>query len=104
LNAASDVRAPGETRFVGDDRERAQPLQCQRRAVEQGVPRGNDHAVRPAIAGQGDQARVLRERFGGDADIGLARQQHLGDLARRALVHVERHLAEARAKIAHRRR
>ena len=94
--------AAGVALVVGDERKLRQALQRERGAVEQRVAGGHDHAVRPAVAGQRDELVVLREGFGGDADVGLAVEQQLGDLLGRALVQIQGDLREQRAEVAHR--
>ena len=55
----------------------------------------------PAVAGQGQQLVELRQCFGGDAHVGLAGQQHLGDLARRALVQVQLDVGKLQPEFLH---
>jgi hypothetical protein len=99
-----DVAAAGVTALVGDERELGQPRQRQYHAAvgllrQRVVARHNDD-VRPAITRQRHQILVTRQRFGGDADVGLPIEQHLRDLARRALVELQHHVRVRRAEIA----
>ena len=98
------MQASGEAVVVGDDRILRQPLERQGPAVQQFVAGRDDHAVCPAVAGQGDQRLVLRQRLGGDADVGFAGKQHAGDLIGRALVQVEGDLRIALAEVLDHRR
>ena len=62
--------------------------------------RGDD-AVAPLAHRQRDQLRILVERLGGDADVGLAGDHPFGDLRRAALVHFELDRRVAGDEIAH---
>ena len=103
-----DVRAAGVAGLVGDDRELRQALQRQRRAGAglglQRMARRHQHRVGPAVARQRQQLRMQRQRFGGDADVGLAVDQQPRDLLRRALRELQADLGMGLAEIAHRRR
>ncbi len=98
-----DVRAPGVADLVGDDRVPGQVMQRELATQFQQRMCWRQHdAVAPAVAGQGDQLLVAGQRLGRDADVGLARDQHLGHLLRAALVQVQGHARPALAEVAHR--
>jgi hypothetical protein len=101
LEGLVDARAAREAGVVGDERIARERIERERR-VQQRMPRRHDHRMRPAVAGQGDQLRVVAQRLGGDAHVGLAVEQHLRDLLGRALVQVQLHVGKLAAKFLHR--
>jgi hypothetical protein len=98
-----DLRAAGEAGVVGDERMAGKRFERERR-IQQPVPRRHDHRMRPAVAGQGHELRIVVQRLGRDADVGLAVDQHLRDLLGRALVQVQLDAGKLTAELLHRHR
>ena len=65
------------------------------------MPLRHDHAVGPPQERECRELRLGAERFGGHADVGLAFQQHGGDLARIALRQDQANLGKLRAELRH---
>ncbi|MDR6354763.1 hypothetical protein Q3H58_001434 [Pseudomonas psychrotolerans] len=86
------MERPSETEDVGHQRLIRQLLQSQILDLRQGMPLGHDDATVPAIAGHHHQVVEALQAFGGDGEVNGAIGGHLGDLGRRALVHVQRHV------------
>ena len=68
------------------------------------MPARHEHAAIPLVARQRDELGERRQRFGRDADVGVAVRGVLGDLDGIALVQLDLHARKARGEIAHDRR
>jgi tRNA A-37 threonylcarbamoyl transferase component Bud32 len=90
-----EARATREAEYVGHDRVRRDVREGQLVESCQRVVAGNEDAAVPAIAGHHDQVAEQLQRLGGDGEIHRTVGRHLGDLHRRALVHVQGHLRVA---------
>ena len=69
--------------------------------VERMADRHHQHVL-PFVAGQGDQLRVVGQRFGGDADLGDLVDHHARHLVGRALVQADVDLGIGLAQLGHR--
>ena len=87
-----ELGAAGEAEDVGHQRLFRQLLQGQVLHLGQGVALGHDDAAVPAIAGHHHQVVEAFQTLGGDGEVDGAVGGHLGDLGRRALVHVQGHV------------
>ena len=96
-----DMSAASKADVVGDQRPSCQLFQRQGVDLRQGVPLRHYNLVRPLITGKRYQPLELAESFGGNTDIGLARQYPLRNVLRRALLQGNAHLGKLRPKSLH---
>ena len=90
LEGIVQLAAAGEAVGIGDQRITGQRLEGQFLAIGQRVILGHQHAAIPAIARQQDEVVEQLQRLGADGEVGLPLTDHVGDLLRRALLHVQR--------------
>ncbi|CAM2151084.1 hypothetical protein PT2222_250087 [Paraburkholderia tropica] len=96
-----DVRAAREILVIGDDRIFGDVFEREILAAHERMRLRHDHHVMPRIARERHDIGETIERFGRDADIGLAVDDHLRDLLRIALAQRQMHLREHLAELVH---
>ncbi len=87
-----ELGAPGETEHVGHDRVLGQRLEGELVQFRQRMAARHDHAAVPPIARHHHQVAEQFQPLGCDGEIDRPVGGHFGDLHRRTLVHVQRHV------------
>jgi hypothetical protein len=100
LECLVDLGPASKVHVIGDQRKGGQVFQRQVLFLQQRMVRWRNHHVLPLVPGQRHQALVARDALGGDAQIGLVVQDHVGDLRRIALLDRQPHLRVALGELA----
>ncbi|MNG99284.1 hypothetical protein D3C79_584490 [compost metagenome] len=85
------LRTPGETEHVGNDRVFGDRFQGQLRQLGQRMALRHHHAAVPLVARHHDQVAEQLQRLGGDGEVDRTVRSHLGNLHGRTLMHVQGH-------------